>query len=241
MKLVKKRKPIKVDEAMTIEKVKDKIKKLLKLSESPNENEAKLAVKKAQRLMAAYKLQMGDIEEKEDKVIERVFMDNYCTPYKNAYRIVLRDTIAEFYCCVGYSVKMDSNSTKLYTALRGFENDVEICESVIKFADSYINDWFKEYKGTVGHLFGMSSQRLNADKTQYGIGFANGLKELLEEQMNSINQEWGLVMVAPKEAQDFLNSCSRKQLGINQSANQKIYDDGFNAGRKAEINKTLKA
>ena len=42
--------------------IKDKIAKLLALAESPNENEAKLALLKARKLMAKHKLSEKDIE-----------------------------------------------------------------------------------------------------------------------------------------------------------------------------------
>lgn len=46
---------------------KDKIKKLLALAESPNENEAQAALLKARQLMAEHKIGEADLEEPEDK------------------------------------------------------------------------------------------------------------------------------------------------------------------------------
>ena len=45
---------------------KEKIKKLLALSKSPNEHEAQSALAKAQQLMAEHKISMAEVEDKEN-------------------------------------------------------------------------------------------------------------------------------------------------------------------------------
>lgn len=54
---------------------KEKIKKLLALSESSNEHEAKAALLKARELMAEHKISMSDTME-VDKRIMKAFMEN---------------------------------------------------------------------------------------------------------------------------------------------------------------------
>ena len=49
-----------------MEKIIDKINKLLKLAESPNIEEASSAIKKAHKLLAEYNLSLEDIHEKYD-------------------------------------------------------------------------------------------------------------------------------------------------------------------------------
>ena len=46
---------------------KEKIKKLLALSKSPNEHEAQSALAKAQQLMAEHKISMAEVEDKEKR------------------------------------------------------------------------------------------------------------------------------------------------------------------------------
>ena len=46
---------------------KEKIKKLLSLSKSPNEHEAQSALAKAQQLMAEHKISMAEVEDKEKR------------------------------------------------------------------------------------------------------------------------------------------------------------------------------
>ena len=51
---------------------KEKIKKLLALAESDNENEAKAALLKAKELMAQHKIEEADLEDAQNKKVVRV-------------------------------------------------------------------------------------------------------------------------------------------------------------------------
>ena len=53
-------------------KILDKVQKLLKLSESPNIEESKLAMEKAHQLLKEHNLSISDIHEKSD-LIENCF------------------------------------------------------------------------------------------------------------------------------------------------------------------------
>lgn len=65
--------------------VKQKIKKLLALAERGNEHEAKVAMAKAQMIMAQYKLQMSDIAGQEQSKIIQKQIDLYFTEYRNGW------------------------------------------------------------------------------------------------------------------------------------------------------------
>ena len=216
--------------------INEKIKKLLRLASSDNENESRLAMARARKLMAQYKLDIKDFDESTKEVIE-LKTDMYFTPYKNAYRNTLIQLIAEKYCCVSYSTRYN-NSSKRYITLRGYEEDVRVLHDVLKFADSCVEKWFKKAKKEKYHQYTSESQ--NAIKNAYGIGFAKGLSELLDEQMNSAEeQEWGLVMVVPQEAKDYQNSLRHSRFATNVSDNEKVKGKGYYDGLHANINKSL--
>ena len=65
--------------------INEKIKKLLRLAKSDNEYEARLALARARKLMAEYKLDIKDFDDTNKKVIKKV-TDMYFTGYKNTYR-----------------------------------------------------------------------------------------------------------------------------------------------------------
>ena len=61
--------------------IKDKIAKLLALAESPNENEAKLALLKARKLMAKHKLSEKDIEITSKRNVKKHFFHSKTFKY----------------------------------------------------------------------------------------------------------------------------------------------------------------
>jgi len=80
---------------MDIEK---KIRKLLALSESPNEFEAQAALLKARQLMAEYKLTEAKLHEGNKKV-KTIKTSISCTKQTNFWIFTLSTVIGENYCC----------------------------------------------------------------------------------------------------------------------------------------------
>ena len=80
---------------MDIEK---KIRKLLALSESPNEFEAQAALLKARQLMAEYKLTEAELHEGNKKV-KTIKTSISCTKQTNFWIFTLSTVISENYCC----------------------------------------------------------------------------------------------------------------------------------------------
>ena len=79
-----------------IEKVKHKVKKLLALSKSPNENEAAVALEKAMKLMEEHQLSEGQClyETHSAKATKRASL----------WRTVLAKPVAWLYCCEAFFV-----------------------------------------------------------------------------------------------------------------------------------------
>jgi len=79
---------------MDIDKIKSKVKKLLALSASPNENEAAAAIEKAQRLMDEYNLSKSQCLYGTHSVPATKRLSNW--------RMVLSNAVAWLYCCETY-------------------------------------------------------------------------------------------------------------------------------------------
>lgn len=79
---------------------KDKIKKLLALAESPNENEAQAALLKARQLMAEHKIGEADLEEPEDKEVLHKRTSVTFSKRRDGWISNLAVVIAENYCCM---------------------------------------------------------------------------------------------------------------------------------------------
>lgn len=216
------------------ENIKDKIKKLLRLANSSNENEAKLAMKKAQELLAKHKLKISDVEGKELKV-EKLETGIYFSSRKDRWRGDLIKVISKNYCVEAY-MSTAYHSSKHQICLVGMKYDMEICMEVFKFASAHVEDWFRNFKKVEGWKY--SSQYLNAAKNTYGIAFSEGVEEVLERQKEQKTQEWGLVMVTPKEAVDFVAGLnpSKSKARANVIHDGEIAYMGYMAGTALELN-----
>ena len=78
--------------------IEKKIRKLLALSESPNEFEAQAALLKARQLMAEYKLTEAKLHEGNKKV-KTIKTSISCTKQTNFWIFTLSTVIGENYCC----------------------------------------------------------------------------------------------------------------------------------------------
>lgn len=166
--------------------IKDRIRKLLALGKSPNEHEAESAMLKAKELMAKYKLEEADFDEKAE--LQRLRTDiSWTTDSGNVWMASLADLIGENYCCsISWLTK---KGTQTHTAMiTGMGHDAELCKEVFTFAHGFIMNRAK----TMGR-----------DSVQsYAHGFIAGLKEAYIEQRGE-HPEWALVVVKPPEVQDF--------------------------------------
>lgn len=180
------------------EKIIVRIKKLLALSESSNKHEAQNSLLKAQELLMKHKLSMQDIEEHE---IETVPIEDKITDFtftKAKWKGKLATLIANNLCCYCYYHK--GNRTNSITFL-GREDDVAVAEITLKYAIDFVKDEVKKIQRE-RYKENKSSLGLESD---YAVGFINGLQERYEEQKEK-HQEWGLVLVKPKEVVDAYNN-----------------------------------
>ncbi|WP_072743159.1 DUF2786 domain-containing protein [Sporanaerobacter acetigenes] len=172
-----------------------RIKKLLALSESSNEHEAKVAMLKAQELLVKHKLSIKEIKEyKEINVIEE---KTDITFRQARWKGRLASLITEnFGCCHYYKTRY--NHTIVFI---GKDEDVEVCKIVLEYAidsiESAVNRLRYQYRKE-----GYSTKGLEND---YALGFIEGLDTAFERQ-NEENQEWGLVLKKDKEVVDYYNN-----------------------------------
>lgn len=186
--------------------IKDKISKLLALAESPNENEAKMALLKARELMAQYKLTPDEIKREKSEVVKREVLDIKCTKMTNDWIPTLSSIIASHYCCKVYLYREQYSKTS-QIGLIGLEDDFEICKKIISYAVECVLSGTRRIKKDPYDTAGMHRKNCNA----YGWGFAKGLREAYEKQAEQ-HQEWGLVMVVPSAVTDEIkNLCGNQK------------------------------
>ena len=162
----------------------DKIRKLLALSESSNEHESKLAMLKAQELLAKHKMTLKDVENADKVEVKKHYTDVTFTKAKWKGR--LASIIADnFGCYVFYSTR---NTHRI--VFLGKEEDVLVCEIVLSYAIDCINSSVARLRREY-YREQLSAKGLESD---YAMGFLDGLESSFDKQ-KSDNQEWGLVLV----------------------------------------------
>lgn len=114
---------------MDIEK---KFRKLLALSESPNEFEAQAALLKARQLMAEYKLTEAELHE-GNKKIKTIKTSISCTKQTNFWIFTLSTVISENYCCQAVHER-EKHSKTYFIGFVGLEEDVSICVNIFTYA-----------------------------------------------------------------------------------------------------------
>lgn len=211
--------------------IKDKISKLLALAESPNENEARLALLKARELMAEYKLTPDEIVREKSETVKREVLDIKCTKMTNAWIPTLANVIAAHYCCKAYLYRTEYSKTS-QIGLIGLEDDFDICKKIVLYAVDCVISGTKSIQKKPHEPAGRYRKNCNA----YGWGFVSGLRKAYEEQEHQ-HQEWGLVMVIPKAVDDELASlCGKskpKPYGDSRVdyESQRFAQSGYEAGK----------
>lgn len=125
--------------------IKDKIEKLLRLSESPNENKAKAALLKARKLMMEHKLSEADFKVLEKQEPVKIETGIYFTKKTNYWIAQLLTVIAPNYACNNYMNKKYRKKSH-QAIIYGFKEDAELCERVFKYAVDCVMSWIKELK-----------------------------------------------------------------------------------------------
>lgn len=189
-----------------------KIKKLLALSESSNEHEAKLAMFKAQELLAKHKISLKEIED--HKNIDVIEGKTNITFRQGKWKGRLADVIAENFGCYHF---YRTNRSHMIIFM-GKDEDVTVCTIVLEYAIDCINSVVKKLRYEY-QKDGYSTKGLEND---YALGFIEGLSNAFEKQKEA-NQEWGLVLVRDKEV---VEAYEKKEFSRTINTNTKF--QGFN-------------
>lgn len=189
-----------------------KIKKLLALGESSNEHEAKLAMLKAQELLAKHKISLKEIEDYQDiNVIEG---KTNITFTKAKWKGQLAKVIADNFGCYNFFRTKGTNTIMFM----GKDDDVTVCKIVLEYAIDCINSVVKRLRYQYRRN-GYSTRGLEGD---YALGFIEGLECAFEKQKQE-NQEWGLVLIKDKEV---IEAYEKKEFTRSININTKF--EGFN-------------
>lgn len=202
-----------------IEKVMDKIRKLLALANNnPNENEAMAAALKAQKLMAEYNIELDQLEDKpaQREITKEIYLSSDKHEMKK-WKIGLASIIAKNFRCQVYL--LNSKDVVFY----GYKEDAKIALQVFSFlyetgnklAVRYYNKCKKEGQETRGLM------------NTYLAGFRKGVADILEKQCVT------LMIVTPQEVKDSFEEMSKGWSLANGSIGINCYGTAYGDGRQA--------
>lgn len=180
-------------------KIIDKIEKLISLSGSSNENEARAAMMKAQELMAKYEIKREQLNEGQET--ERPVVGLTSSPYREEWIHMVSAVIADNFRCRSISVCRNSSAKTFRIRFYGYEEDAEICINIFNYAIKVIRKKFI----TLRAIYAEAKREFGEnEKMNYVIGFCHGLEKNFDEQKKQ-SQSFALALVTPKAVDDFVN------------------------------------
>lgn len=218
-----------------MENYKEKIKKLLALSESSNEHEAKAALLKAKQLMVEHKIAESDLTDGES-VVKKIKSDVTYSARRDPWIPLLADTLARNYLCQFVRFSRKGMQTK-GVGFWGLEDDAEICTKVFEYAVDCIRSECKKIKKENANS---TAQTRNCLCGGYAFGFILGLEEAFKEQEESNKAKWGLVPMMSEEVAHSTDGL-RKIRSSSFKASEVYKAVGYSAGKNFNMGNRVAA
>ena len=209
--------------------LRDKIRKLLALAESPNEHEAKSALLRARALMAEHKLTEAECMDAARQKVEEINTGITCSKRMNPWIATLSAVIGEHYCCKSVCRRAIGYQTSQILII-GLEEDAAACNEIFNYAVNSVIAIQKQIQKAYKRCSAATrTQMVNS----YGLGLAAGLSKLYEEQQTANAQEWGLILAVPPEVQEAVEGLGESDMGNRAAANidEDHFRDGYAAGK----------
>lgn len=192
--------------------VKDKIRKLLALGTSPNENEAKAALLKAREMMAKHKLTEADFQNPDSQKLVHLIVDkvSWTTDSGNSWMVGVADVICGNYMCA--AAWSTPSGTRTHTLqVTGMGEDAELCKTVMEYAIGFMFNAIKV----------LQRKNIRQDPKSiaksYADGFVMGLQMAFEDQTEE-HPEWGLVVVKPDKVKKFEEGLSSRNVKTKKTS-----------------------
>lgn len=212
--------------------VREKIQKLLSLATSPNENEARAALLKAKELMAKHKMSEDDFKKEEE--LKHLICEDviWTTDSGKIWMVDLCTLIANNYMCT--AAWQTRRGTRTHTlVITGFEDDARVCGDVIGYVVGFMEN------ATRSLTRGMDFDEAMATQTSYARGFILGL-ELAFDAQKEEHPEWGLVVVKPKEVEEYEQNLGSRDVKTKKQAFDPLaYLKGQNDGENFNAQRVI--
>jgi hypothetical protein len=213
-----------------------RLRKVLSLADSPNENEAEAAVKKARRLLLQYNIDAVRLDQ------ERGFARRCLGPIKGrraSYELWLGLILQEFFFvetlwAETYEALKDRRGTILQ--VYGTKANLDMAEYAHQYLTGLLERLWQEYR---------KRQALpgNRERLRYWAGVLEGFYDKLREQEEGIRKEGALVWKGDSRLRQYYRYINprietRYGQGVRESA---AYQDGRREGRRVSIRRPVAA
>ena len=214
--------------------IRDKIKKLLSLATSPNENEAKAALLKAKKLMMDHKISEDEVQGLDEQKLVHLQCDNirWTTDSGETWIVQLTDLIADNHLCACSWLTEKGRRTHILT-IHGLKSDADLCRSVIEYAVGFVRSRIKIEQRR------RPSSDPKAVAMSYAKGFILGMELMYDEQKDE-HPEWALVVSKPQEVDEYMKSLGSKKVTTKRTEfDPMAYMKGQNDGRQFSTQSVL--
>jgi len=219
----------------SVNRVVDKVKKLLSLASSQNQNESEVAAQKANDILAKHNLENMDNSQGSDELI---YMDTLLEVKKKSFKYKIISVILETYNVYAlwnsardYSHKGRKRSYIFMLEVSGDKANVEVAKRVFSFLDQELD-----------RLFELSGA---ADKKSFFAGIRAGYLEKLKKSRSESGRakENALVeykkKIALKAKRDFYSNISISSTSSKSRIDSNSYNKGMDSGKKLSIKSKL--
>ena len=180
-------------------KIIDKIEKLIALSSSDNENEAKAAMLKAQELMAKYEIEMSQINP--DKAKERPVASYTSPSFRDDWVVDLGSLIAGNFRCRAVISSRRGSGGAFRLKFYGFDEDAQISINIFNYAVKVI----RRRMATLRAIYAEAGREFGRnEKMNYVEGFNAGLHQNFEDQKKQ-SETFALACLVPAEVNAFVD------------------------------------
>ena len=239
------------------ENIIERVRKLLRLSESTNENEAQLALAAAQRYANEYALDLACLASGEEEKQEEYIKDDIFTGTN-------RRSITHTYVCWilqnHFNVKVLNSSGTRYLGVHihliGQKTDVEIAKYVYGYLTHTFMELWRNYKSKNNipitlrdsFLYGcyngldkkLAASRENDKKDKF-----DGVERVLgAESRNQAENKYALMVIKKKDGLEnavstFFPKLRRGNSREYRNHNATVFNDGVSSGSKISLNKAI--
>jgi hypothetical protein len=216
---------------MTEGEVIEKVKKLLALSRSPNEHEAKLAAERAHELMLRHNLSLQKLERKgpegiEDGTIRKQWRD---TEDKFLFPILIEHFFVRI--VLDRIQATESRPSELVVHMVGTKSNVEVAQYVYEFLKTTFRALGKDYNAR--------TQAGERARQSYYAGLEAGIQKQLRARKQAVQQEMGLMVVENPNIQRYLDHVFGQLRRSNSTVplrDHRAQRQGYLDGQKVSIN-----